>query len=359
MKKMKKTYFLFLFLLLVSFFTLQKTSQPTYANNIVEINFVVYDEDGNYLFERINLVVGDIYIDKNFNKYVVYIVDEINHTGKAQFVETLPKPFVTKKALGGVGTVTEKKIALYLSHNDESYIIGDGTDSVYGAGGIHQVAKALQTSLERKNITTYLDETLHIPHDSLAYTRSRQTAQSLLKHDVNAIFDIHRDGASRSTYAKTTNGSEHSTIRIVVGQANANKDKNLQFALYLMSVAESVCPWLFLDIFYAKGHYNQDLFEKSLLFEMGTYTIEKNLVMETVPYLADVIHTTLFNTSVSEEGDLTIGLQTGEKTIDQALITNSNNQTNSFGLFTSAIAIIGLAGGCAFFVYKYRQKSAA
>lgn len=324
--------------------------------NITEINYVVYDENNNYLFERTNIIVGDIYIDKNFNKYVVYIVDEVNHTAKARFTETLPKPFVTKKSLSGIGTAQDKKIALYMSHNDESYIIGDGTSSVYGPGGIHDVAKELHKQLQKKNITAYIDETLHIPHDSYAYTRSRVTATNLLKHDVNAIFDIHRDGASRSTYAKKTNGTEHSTIRIVVGQANANKDKNLQFALYLMSVAESVCPWLFLDIFYAKGHYNQDLFEKSLLFEMGTYTIEKNLVMDTVPYLADVINTTLFNTTVSEEGDLTIGSQAGEQTVDQILLSNSNSSVSAFWLFIGAVAFIGLFGGSAYFVYKYRKK---
>ena len=323
--------------------------------NLTEINFVVYNEDNNYLFERISVVVGDIYIDKNFNKYEVYIVDQINHTAKAKFVEKIRKPYITKKTLAPIATTQDKKIALYMTHNDESYLIGDGTSSIYGEGGIHDVAKELYSQLQNKNINMYIDETLHIPHNYSAYSRSRVTAQNLLKNNVNAIFDIHRDGASRSTYAKTTNGKEHSTVRIVVGQANANKDVNLQFALYLMSVAESICPWLFLDIFFASGHYNQDLFEKSLLFEMGTYTIEKSLVMQTVPYLATVIYTTLFNTTVSEEGDLTIGTETGEKTVDQILVSTTNSP-QTFKFFASAFAFIGLVGGCAFFVFKYRKK---
>lgn len=354
---MKKLTFVILLVLCVALIIPNIKPNKVYASaNLTDINFVVYNESNNYLFERTSVVVGDIYIDKNFNKYEVYIVDQVNHTAKARFVEKIKKPFITKKPFNPIATTADKKIALYMTHNDESYLIGDGTSSIYGAGGIHDIAKALYSQLQNKNISMYIDETLHIPHDSGAYSRSRVTAQNLLKNDVNAIFDIHRDGASRSTYAKTTNGKEHSTIRIVVGQANRDKEVNLQFALYLMSVAESICPWLFLDIFYASGHYNQDLFEKSLLFEMGTYTIEKNLVMETVPYLANVINTTLFNTTVSEKGDLTIGSEIGEKTVNQILVSTTNTSEKTFKLFTSAIACIGLIGGCAFFVFKYRQK---
>lgn len=352
---MKKLTFVLLCVLCVCLIVPNIAPKHIYANtNLIDVNYVVFDEDNNYLFERIGVVVGDVYIDKSFNKFEVYIVDQINHTAKARFAEKIKKPFITRNLLRPIATPEGKKIALYMTHNDESYIIGDGTSSVYAAGGVHDIAKALRNELEFRNITTYIDETLHLPHDSLAYSRSRTTAQKLLKNGVNAVFDIHRDGASRSTYAKTTGGTEHSTIRIVVGQANRNKDVNLQFALYLMSVAESVCPWLFLDIFYASGHYNQDLFEKSLLFEMGTYTIEKNLVMKTIPHLANVINTTLFNTSVNEEGDLTIGTFEGEKTVDQALETKKH--ISRFQFFTSAVACIGLIIGCAFFIFKYRQK---
>lgn len=354
---MKKLSFIILIVFFITLIIPIIKPIKIYADtNLIETNYIVYDENNNFLFEKTGIIVGDIYIDKNFNKYEVYIVDNVNNTAKARFVEKIKKPFVTKKTLNPIATVQDKKIALYMSHNDESYLIGDGVDSVYGAGGIHDIAKELNKQLQNKNITMYIDETLHIPHDSGAYTRSRVTAQNLLKNNLNAIFDIHRDGASRSTYAKTTNGVEHSTIRIVVGQANKNKEVNLQFALYLMSVAESVYPWLFLDIFYASGHYNQDLFEKSLLFEMGTYTIEKSLVMQTVPYLATVINTTLFNTTVNEEGDLTIGTETGEQTIDQILVATTNTTETNFNLFASAFACIGLVGGCAFFVFKYRHK---
>lgn len=323
---------------------------------IIEQNFVVYDEDENFLLERIGVVVGDEYIDKYFNKYQVYLVDEVKKEAKARFIETLPKPNITKKDKTQIDQwQTNKKIALYLTHNAESYIIGDGTDSFWGKGGIHDIAKKLKAELENKNIEIFLDETLHLPHDSGAYSRSRKTASALLKNKPDAIFDIHRDGVSRNTYAKITNGIEHSRVRIVVGQANANNDKNMQFALYLLSVAEVSYPWLFLDIYNAKGHYNQDLLEKALLFEMGTYTIEKDLVLKTVKPLADVINTTLYGTTVDTEGgELTIGgnTQTQNPTVNEVL-SSEPTFASIIANFTTAAAFLTLVSILLFLTLKY------
>lgn len=353
MKKLFLCCIFFVFLLTL-FAPVQKCF--VFAQNITPTNYVVYDQDGQFLLERIDVDIGDIYIDKKFNKYQIYLVDQTKQIARARFVETLQRPNVTKTRLEKIDQTQERKIALYLTHNDESYLIGDGTDSVYGKGGIHDVAKRMQDEFTRLGITVFLDESLHIPHDAYAYSRSRTTAKKLLQNKPNAIFDIHRDGASRTTYAKKYNGVEHSTVRIVVGQANPNYNQNLQLALYLLSVSESICPWLFLDVYYAKGHYNQDLFEKALLFEMGTYTIEKHLVMQTVEPLVAVINTTLFGTTVdTETGDLTIGgTNATQPTVDQVL--SNNKSPMAFRLFSSAVAFLGLIGGAAFFVIKYSNK---
>ena len=92
--------------------------------------------------------------------------------------------------------------------------------------------------------------------------------------------------------------------------------------MYLLGVASEVCDWLFLDIYYASGHYNQGLANKLLLFEMGSHLVEKDLVKQTVPELAKVVNTALFNTTVdTESGDLTIN-----GNADKELPTLSQNQ---------------------------------
>ena len=269
----------------------------------------VYDQNENLLLQTQNVIIGDIFINKSFERYEVIFVDEENCFAVCEYLDSIKKPKITKKQISKVNSTNYKKyIGMYCTHNDESYQTGDNTTSVYGKGGIHDIALLLCQNLQKEGINVIFDETLHIPHDTNAYKRSNVTAKSLLNdYSLDAIFDIHRDGASRSLYINKTNNQERCMVRIVVGQANPNKEKNLEFALYLMSVSEIVCPWLFLDIYYAKGDYNQNLTNKSLLFEMGSHLVEKELVKKTVPYLAEVISTALYNTQINSEGELTIG----------------------------------------------------
>ena len=337
---------------------IQKVISDYELENNGEQIFLVFDENNNVIFERSNVVVGDIIIDKNFNEFEIINVDTINKIAHAKFIKTLEKPNVNKNISTKINTgFQNKKIGLYLTHNDESYIDGDGYSSIYGEGGIHDVANYLGICLQEYGIEIMLDETLHIPHDSKAYSRSKVTANKLLNNEVSAIFDIHRDGASRKTYVKTVNGTEKCMVRIVVGQANPNKEANLQFALYLMSVAEDVCPWLFLDIYYAYGEYNQSLTSKALLFEMGSHLVEKDLVLKTVPQLAKVINTTLFKTTVNEtDNELTINNTTtnSENTVDKVLETY-NNKTNPIPYIILSI-LLGVSVAIVILVIKNRKN---
>ena len=321
---MKKSFYIFSFVFLFSIFTLNFAflglfggSMMAYADTEspqTEIYYVYYENE--VIFEGNRVYVGDKIIDKDLNEYEIYKVDDDNQIAYAELNGHYEKPKVNKKSknLNLSNKIPNKSVGLYMSHNDESYVPTDNTSSVYGKGGIHDVARSLQQEFEKLNYSVYLDETLHLPHDSGAYTRSKPTAQNLLKNSPDALFDIHRDGVDRSVYVKKIDGVDRCKVRIVVGQANPNKEANLQFAMYLVSVAKEYCPWLFLDIYMAKGHYNQALTNKGLLFEMGTYLAEKELVLNSVPYLASVVDKTLFSTVVEEDNNLVI---TDTPTIEQ------------------------------------------
>ena len=294
----KKLFLIFTcFVLIFSLFIIGY-DYKTYALESASIDiYVIYDEDGNYLFEREDVSVGDEYIDKNLNEYRIYEINFETKTGKAKFIKSYKKPTLADKAKDNLQlsqVIQEKKIGIYMTHNDESYISGDGTESIYGAGGIHDISKSIRNSLLSEGVTVTLDETLHIPHDYNAYSRSRVTALNLFNQGQDAIFDIHRDGASRSFYVTRNNNEEKCMVRIVIGKANPNYEANKEFALFLFSVANEVYPWLFVDIYMASGHYNQSLNYKCLLFEMGSHLVEKSLVLATVPALTDVITTALY-----------------------------------------------------------------
>lgn len=283
-------------------------SQLPVCKALSENIYVVEDSMGNVIFEGQDVEVGDKIITKDFIEYEVVDVDEVDHIAYAEYNGRYIKPNVVEEKGGlNFASKTKKSVGLYMTHNDESYVPSDGYDSIYGAGGIHDVARKLKECFDSLGYDADLDETLHIPHDKSAYTRSGVTAKKLLQNNPDALFDIHRDGASRSLYVKNIDGVERCKVRIVVGQANPNNAVNLQFALYLMSVADTICPWLFLDIYNAKGHYNQALSSKALLFEMGSHLVEKELVLNTVPYLAQVVDKTLFSTiDNSEENTLLV-----------------------------------------------------
>ena len=320
-------------------------------------NYVIKDEGGNFLTEKRGVALGDIIIGSDFNKYEIVFIDDENLVAVARFVEKIEKPKVHKKQMENVADVVlNKTLGLYSTHNDESYIIGDGTESVYGAGGIHDIANLLAGELREKKINVTYDETLHIPHNSSAYTRSRTTAKALLNDGASAIFDIHRDGASRSFYLTEHKGKKYSKIRLVVGQNNPNSEANLQFALWLVSVADTLYPWLIADIYMGSGRYNQDLSAKAMLFEMGCHKIEKDYVKNSVPLLADVIYTTLFATAVEEEsGNLTVGgVQTENQGASVDEVLDQKNQANAGGKVW--LFVLGGVGAAAIGAYIIRRK---
>ena len=302
------------------------------------ITYTIVTENGEYLMEKSGVEQGDSFVTSDKKMYEIFAINVEDRIAYARYLVTITLPEISISSAPTQVDQKTKNIGLYMTHNDESYLTGDGYDSVYGKGGIHDIAKLLQSSLNQLGINVYLYENLHIPHDTMAYSRSRVTAkQALADHELNALFDIHRDGASRSTYVTTDQGVEKCQVRIVVGKANPNYAIQTEFATYLLTVAEELYPWLFLDIYFAEGHYNQDLFSKSLLFEMGSHLVEKSLVQKTVPALANLINTALFYTAVEEEtGDLVVGGNlTDGNTIDEVLSTYDTNtieETATIGL---------------------------
>ena len=321
-----------------------------YVNAVDDANLPVYqimDENFNLLFERDEVEIGDNYLSKDYKYYEIIYLDKENHRGIAKFIKKITPPSVEKSLLPTPIKVENRTICMYMTHNDESYVPTDGVDSVYGNGGIKDVALAFKKELEKRLVDVYFDDTLHIPHDTQAYSRSAKTANSLLsKYSPDAIFDIHRDGASRKYYISNVDGAERGRVRIVVGKANPNKELNEEFATYLMAVGNELYPWLFTDIYYARGHYNQALSSKALLFEMGSHLCEKNLIMDSMSELADVVTTALYKTTInSSSGDLTInGVENEEnKTINEALSFKENHKSE---LFAISVVIILSAGVC-------------
>lgn len=246
-----------------------------------------------------------------------------------------------------------RRIALYCTHSDESYEPSDGFYTTNDRGTIYQVAQALAEALNNKGIDTTLSDALHHPHDAGAYRRSRQTAVELLKSGVpDCLIDIHRDGIpDPDSYAVTIGGAEVSKIRLLVGRGNQNAEANKEFALMIKAVADRVYPGLIKDIYMGKGTFNQDLLPQSILFECGTYTLEKERVLRSMPMMADVLNRALYGGVVGSAGRVVSDVgSTAQSDSDitvgepDAPVSAAEKGVGSGVIFLAVLLVIGVLG---------------
>ena len=280
------------------------------ADDVAESLHVAVDGTGAYLFSISGEISeGDEYISADNILYRIATVQNGNAIAEKIGEEAMPDvswlevgeaqpvfaPEIAVPAANTKSDDSRKLIAMYVTHSDESYVPSDGTQSINGQGGIYDVAREFRDALQKQGVDVILDESTHLPHDSGAYRRSRQTAERLLQKQPDAIIDIHRDGIpDESEYARTINGEEASRVRLLVGRSNQNSSVNREFAKQLKAVADKQYPGLVKDIFIGKGNYNQDLAPHAILLEFGTHTISKERVLNSTDMMAQVMSTTLY-----------------------------------------------------------------
>jgi stage II sporulation protein P len=208
----------------------------------------------------------------------------------------------------------KKMVAMYSTHNDESYEPTDGTSSKNKDPGIFDVGDALKKNLESKCIEVVYDKSSHLPHDAGAYRRSRQTAEELLKKQPEALIDIHRDGIpDPKEYDKTIDGEQASKVRLEVGRSNPNADANRNFAKEIKATADKKYPGMIKDIFIGKGNYNQELYPQSVLVEFGTHTTDKERAIKSTEFMADVMNDVLFGGTAKAETNVQQGNKSAGK----------------------------------------------
>ena len=270
---------------------------------------VVLDASGSRLFTFCGMLhEGDEYIAQDNTLYRITTVSGSSAVAERIGEETMPDVswldtgeaqavFADKSvpAASSDADDSRKLIAMYVTHSDESYVPTDGTQSINGQGGIYDVAREFRDALQAQGVDVILDESTHLPHDSGAYRRSRQTAERLLQKQPDAIIDIHRDGIpDESEYTCTINGEQASQVRLLVGRSNQNSAVNREFAKEIKAVADKQYPGLIKDIFIGKGNYNQDLSPNAILIEFGTHTLSKERALESTGLMANVVSTALY-----------------------------------------------------------------
>lgn len=247
--------------------------------------------------------LGDEYISGDDRLYRVVAVDDVKRTAFVEYEGPEDMTGLSEGAVEAMAFGSNRLIAMYSTHSDESYLPSDGADSKLSDAGIHDVSEALKAALTERGIEVILDTTTHFPHDAGAYRRSRVTAERLVQKRPAALLDIHRDGIpDPKEYAYRMGGEDVTKIRLLVGRSNPNSEVNRRFAKQIKQTADNMYPKLIKDIFIGKGDYNQELMPRAILLEFGTHTTEKERAIASTQYMADVLEKVLFGTTAQAEG---------------------------------------------------------
>ncbi len=270
--------------------------------------FSLVNEDNHVILQTaLEVNPGDIYIAADNSKYLVSEVNGFTAQCVYQGKEDMPVFGEETTAIGvmdgAVPTVKQgvkPTIAVYHTHSDESYVPGDGKESIDGNGGIYDVGAVFVEELKKLGFDVEYNTENHNPHDVNAYNRSRKTAAALIKSGPDAIIDVHRDAVPPGQYQTQVNGQQATKIKLVVGRTNPNSKSNLEFAKNLKAAMDQKAPGLSNGIYMGKGSYNQDLSPRAMLIEVGAHTNNKDAAEQGVKAFASILPTVL---GVSPAGD--------------------------------------------------------
>lgn len=314
--------------------------------------FTLADGDGNALDYTSRIVhTGDEFITAGNERYSVDSVDYDGLSASCSYVGKEEIKYYSAWDEAPVGVFDNDdgiKIGVYMTHNDESYVPSEGTESIDGDGGIIQVGQSLAEELEANGSQVEISENKHDPHDANAYHRSRQTAVQLLKSNPDVIFDVHRDGVEDPAFYETElDGQTITGVRMVVGKQNPHMEANLAFAEEIKAYFDKHYPGMIKGIYMGKGNYNQDLGPRMMLLEVGTHTNSREEAEEGAKIFAD---------GVSKYLQASIGTGVGEAAATRGEETTSVDKKS--GSTAAVIAIAAVVLGVAFiFISRGVSKS--
>ena len=269
---------------------------PAAAETDGDCVYTLVDWQGN----RLTRVGGRIYVDDAYiaGDNACFRVVSVDDAAKIAVAEYAGMAETDQAALAGFYALAEgdskKRVAMYSTHSDESYVPGDGEASKWENAGIYDVGERLQAALEKRGIETIYSKDTFLPHDADAYTRSRRAAEELLRQNPDALLDIHRDAVPAEEYETEVDGEDISKVRLFVGRSNPNAAANRAFAQQLKKAADEQYPGLVKDIFIGKGNYNQELYPHALLLEFGSHETDKDKAMASTDYMASVLDSVLY-----------------------------------------------------------------
>lgn len=194
------------------------------------------------------------------------------------------------------------------THGTESYTNTEGyeEDSAYRTTderyNMISIGKELARLLEEAGLRVIQDTTPYdLPSYSGSYNQARQALRQHLEEnpDICLVLDLHRDamtdenGEQIGTTAQTDRGTAAQLMVVCGSDAGGldypNWQENLAFALQLQLALQQVADGVCRPLSLRTGRYNQDLFPRMVLIEVGAAGNTRAEAMVAVQYLAEGI----------------------------------------------------------------------
>lgn len=176
-------------------------------------------------------------------------------------------------------------VAIYHTHNAETYIPYQGQAKVEGQnGGISLVGNEMVNVLAGAGIRTVHDLTIHdYPDFPTSYIKSEPTAKQLVQQNpgLQALLDMHRDAGLPVKETVRVGNEDSARIMIVVGNANRlpnpHWQENYAFAQKVAHRLQEQYPGVLKGVRLKDGRYNQQVCPHAILVEVGS---DKNTLNE-------------------------------------------------------------------------------
>ncbi len=178
-------------------------------------------------------------------------------------------------------------VAIYHTHNAETYIPYQGQAKVEGQnGGVSLAGNEMAHVLEQAGIRTVHDLTIHdYPDFPTSYIKSAPTASRLAQQNpkLQALLDVHRDAGLPVKETVRVGNEDSARIMIVVGNDNRlpyphwQWQENYAFAQKVAHRLQEQYPGVLKQVMLKDGRYNQNVLTHAILVEVGS---DKNTLNE-------------------------------------------------------------------------------
>lgn len=203
----------------------------------------------------------------------------------------LDKPTEEKPVPPPTLTTGDKKVAfIYHTHSYESYFphlkgvdTNNANNATHSKVNVTKVGEMLGEELKALGIGSEVNTTnmpVYLKENGFKWSQSYKASGQIVKSamasnsHLNYFIDIHRDANRREDTTVTINGKNYAKIAFVIGDDNANFEKNLKLATELHNQLKSKYPGLSRGILKQggsgfNGRYNQELSANAMLVEFG------------------------------------------------------------------------------------------